>query len=132
MLLPVSVGTLSSKIADDVGELSFEGYELVGTATCARVNVRSPSAGLTKLWIDAETYLIRHIIIAGGLMHETTISYEPSIAPIVLEGIVRPNVDRLHAAAARSWFHRALATKHEIVMQRRASPPRGSPSRAPS
>lgn len=94
MLLPVSVGTLSSRFAD-LGELSFEGHELVGTATCARVNARSPSAGLTKLWIDTETYLIRHIVIAGGLPHETTISYEPSIAPIVLESIVRPNVEKI-------------------------------------
>lgn len=94
MLLPVSVGTVSSRLAD-LGELSVEGYELVGPATCARVNARSPSAGLTKLWIDTETYLIRHIVIAGGLMHETTISYEPSIAPIVLESIVRPNVERI-------------------------------------
>lgn len=93
MLLPVSVGTLSATFAD-LGELSFEGNELVGTATCARVNARSPSAGLAKLWIDTDTYLIRHIVIAGGLMHETTISYEPSIAPIVLESIVRPNVEK--------------------------------------
>jgi hypothetical protein len=94
MLLPVSVGTVSSRLAD-LGELSVDGYELVGTATCARVNARSPSAGLTKLWIDTKTYLIRHIVIAGGLMHETTISYEPSIAPIVLESIVRPNVEKI-------------------------------------
>jgi hypothetical protein len=93
MLLPVSVGTLSSTFAD-LGELSFEGNELVGTVTCARVNARSPSAGLTKFWIDTETYLIRHIVIAGGEMHETTVSYEPSIAPVILEGIVRPNVER--------------------------------------
>jgi membrane-associated protease RseP (regulator of RpoE activity) len=93
MLLPVSVGTVSSRFAD-LGELSVEGYELVATATCARVNARSPSAGLTKLWIDTETYLIRHMVVAGGLMDETTISYEPSIAPIVLESIVRPNVEK--------------------------------------
>jgi hypothetical protein len=94
MLLPVSVGTLSSSLVD-LGELSVEGHELVGTATCARVNARGPSAGLTKFWIDTETYLIRHIVIAGGLMHETTISYEPSIAPIVLEGIVRPSIEKI-------------------------------------
>jgi hypothetical protein len=94
MLLPLSVGTLSSTFTD-LGELSFEGHELVGPATCARVNARSASAGLTKLWIDTETYLIRHVVIAGGLMHETTISYEPSIAPIVLESIVRPNVAKI-------------------------------------
>jgi hypothetical protein len=101
MLLPVSVG--HSNVAH-LGELSFERDELVGSHTCAVITGRSPSAELATLWIDRETYLLRHLITARGLWHETTTSYEPSLDPIDVRTIARPPVETIAPQArVRRW-----------------------------
>ena len=50
--------------------------------------------GLATLWIDRDT-LLRYLVTGRGLMHETTTSYEPSLEPIDVSSIERPDVQRI-------------------------------------
>jgi hypothetical protein len=88
LLLPVSIGLAP------IGELKHEGDEYIGNHLCARIDEQHSSAHSTKLWVDRDTYLLRRIITFRGLEVETTTSYEPSVEPIDLGSIERPDVEK--------------------------------------
>jgi hypothetical protein len=94
LLLPVSIGAVSNWLVD-LEELSIDRYEHIGSHPCVLVNGRGPRSGLTTLWIDRDTYLLRYLVAARGHMHETTTSFEPSIAPIDLSAIDCPDFQKI-------------------------------------
>jgi hypothetical protein len=94
LLLPVSIGTVCGGLAN-LDELSIDRYEHIGRHSCVLVNGRGPGTGLATFWIDRDTYLLRYLVTGRGLMHETTTSYEPSLEPIDVSSIERPDVQRI-------------------------------------
>jgi membrane-associated protease RseP (regulator of RpoE activity) len=93
MLLPVSVGPGLGARFD---EPSLDGVQNVGGHSCARVSGCTPSKDATVLWIDRGTYLLRRIVVTR-LTLEVTTSYEPSLDPIDVGSIERPDVERTPA-----------------------------------
>ena len=93
MLLPVSVGPGGLTRLSD---LSLDGNESIGGRLCFRIHGRAPvldgtAVWRTTLWIDRNEYLLRRIDERFSEFYLTT-SYEPSLAPIDLNNIIKPDI----------------------------------------
>lgn len=93
LLLPVSIGPVFATLGR-IGELNHDGDEYIGSHLCAQIDEQHSSGHSTKLWVDRDTYLLRRIMTFRGLELETTASYEPSVDPIDIRSIERPDVEK--------------------------------------
>jgi len=94
LLLPVSVGTAFSTLAE-ISELNHDGDEYIGRNVCARIDAHHAGGGGATLWIERETSLLRRILTTRASGLGTTISYEPSLHPIDVGNIERPDVEKM-------------------------------------
>jgi hypothetical protein len=94
LLLPVSVGTASSTLAE-ISELNHDRDEYIGRTVCARIDAHHPGGAGAMLWIERETCLLRRILTTRASGLGTTIDYEPSLHPIDVGNIEHPNVENM-------------------------------------
>lgn len=93
LLLPVSVGTTFSTLAG-ISELHHDGDEYIGRNLCARIDAQRTGGATMRLWVERETCLLRRIVTDRASGPGTTISYEPSLHPIDVGNIERPDVEK--------------------------------------
>jgi membrane-associated protease RseP (regulator of RpoE activity) len=94
LLLPVSVGSAFSTLAE-ISELNHDRDEYIGRTVCARIDTHHAVGGGATLWIERETCLLRRILTTRASGLGTTIDYEPSLHPIDVGNMERPDVEKM-------------------------------------